>query len=152
MSILAAWTATDPLYWKVEVDALDSFGRVIESHGHCVTGSTGLGFLFGLLGLNIVLLLYGNVLVYQARSVPTRYNEGKYISFCVANNLQTTLFAVLLAVFVYDTPVAFFIIKWSARWPSRLRTCLSPHLKGRVTPFLSSAQWRCLRATRGRSC
>ena len=39
------------------------------------------------------------MLVYQARSVPTKYNEGKYISFCVANNLQTTLFAVLLAAY-----------------------------------------------------
>ena len=40
-----------------------------------MTGSAGLGFLFSLICLNLVLLVYGNVLVYQARSVPTKYNE-----------------------------------------------------------------------------
>ena len=112
--LLLLWLVLDPMYYKVEIDAVDDMGRVTESHGHCVTGEVGLGFLFVLIGFNLVLLLYGNVLVYQARSVPTKYNEGKYISFCVANNLQTTMFAVLLSLFVYDTPIAFFIIKWMA--------------------------------------
>jgi len=96
----------------VKVDQLDSYGRVIERHGTCNTQHAGLCFLFSIVGLNILLLLYGNLLVYQSRNLPTMYNEGKYIAFCVANNLQTTLFGLLLSLFIYDTPIAFFIIKW----------------------------------------
>ena len=51
---------------------------------------------------------------HQARAVPTKYNEGKYIGFCVANNLQTSLITVLLAFFIYEQPTAFFVIKWMA--------------------------------------
>ena len=46
--------------------------------------------------------------------MPSKFNEGKYIAMAMINNLQTTAFAVLLAAFIYDVPLAFFIIKWLA--------------------------------------
>lgn len=48
---------------------------------------------------------------------PSRLNliaQGKYIAISITNSLQTTLIALLLAFFIYDNPVAFFIIKWTA--------------------------------------
>ena len=103
-----------PLSCQVDVDKQDEFNRTEESHGHCTTNQTGLAFLLTVVCINLLVLVYGNVLVYQARAVPTKYNEGKFIGFCVANNLQTSLITVLLAFFIYEQPVAFFVIKWMA--------------------------------------
>ena len=81
------------------MDKVDAFGRPTERHGRCASDDTGLAFALIIVTLNILLLAYGNLLVYQSRHVPTKYNEGKYIAFCVANNLQVA-FAVL------DAPLA----------------------------------------------
>ena len=46
--------------------------------------------------------------------MPTKFNEGKYITMALVNSLQTTAFAVLLAAFVHDMPLPFFVIKFIA--------------------------------------
>ena len=112
--LLSVWMGVSPLYYRVEVDETDRFGRVVESHGHCVGDDTAVAFLFTVIGCNLLLLGWGFVQVMQARSVPTKYNEGKYLAICITNNLQTTFIAVLLAFFIHDSPVPFFIIKWTA--------------------------------------
>ena len=47
--------------------------------------------------MHICLLAYGNYLCYISRNVPTDFAEGKYITFAMANNLHTTMFALVVA-------------------------------------------------------
>ena len=48
------------------------------------------------------------------RSVPSEFNEGKYIGFALANNMQTTLIALLLLFMTSDNPTLFFVMRWIA--------------------------------------
>ena len=182
--ILSVWLAIEPMHWQVvEHGSLSNEGVIESSHGECSIAEGVSPIFLLLIGLiHAALLLYGNVLCYQARAVvclslpnsgralihatlsarsraqtrdslhalprpdtrlsprspalrhatlstlsrlhtlefvcvlvcaqPTKYHESKYLTFSFANNLQFTMIAVLLSVFLADQPVAFFIIKW----------------------------------------
>ena len=112
--ILGVWVALEPLHWQVvEHGSRSDEGVILESHGEC-SFAEGLApiFLAILVTIHAVLLVYGNVLCYQARAMPTRFHEAKYLTFAFGNNLQSTLIAALLLIFLADKPLAFFIVKW----------------------------------------
>lgn len=87
---------------------------MIESGGYCSINMPGRAIVYTLVGVSLLLLLLGFVLVIQARNVPTEFNEGKYISIAITNNLQTHTIAVALSFFIFNEPVGIFIVKWIA--------------------------------------
>jgi len=108
LAILIAWVAVAPLEWKVfndnaQADKIDE--GIIEQHGECVIDpdneTAGYVFLFLSIGMQLLLLVVGNVLCFLSRRIPVQYAETKYIAFALASHLQTKLFGLLAATFIY---------------------------------------------------
>ena len=51
--------------------------------------------------MQLLLLVVGNVLCFLSRRIPVQYAETKYIAFALASHLQTKLFGLLAATFIY---------------------------------------------------
>merc|ERR1711998_85894 len=86
---------------------------VEESRGECVAadGESFWWWLTTLLILHFGFLVACSWVVYKIKDVPSRFNEGKYIAFSLANHFQVTLLALLLAFFISDKPDRLLLIK-----------------------------------------
>ena len=110
-----------PLFYKVTIVTTTPYGFTTESRGECTADSGIWTYLVLIIGLHAALLAYGNVLVYRLRNVPSEFNEGKFVCFSLANNLQTGLLAVMLLLLVSDTPSVTFLVKWfTVYWTATL--------------------------------
>ena len=114
---------------------------VTKSRGQCVGGSAMWPYLSCIIAIHAAVLIYGNYLVCiftatrtksfwpcitftfglfpdggtdALRSVPSEFNEGKYIGFSLANTMQTTMITLLLSFMVHDDPTLWFILRWIA--------------------------------------
>ena len=69
--ILSVWLAIEPMHWQVvEHGSLSNEGVIESSHGECSIAEGVSPIFLLLIGLiHAALLLYGNVLCYQARAV-----------------------------------------------------------------------------------
>ncbi|KAL1524858.1 hypothetical protein AB1Y20_019738 [Prymnesium parvum] len=103
-----------PMHYEVSVVSSNAQNIVTESRGQCVADSKIWLYFAAIIALQGSFLIYGNWLVYAMRAVPSEFNEGKFIGFSLANNMQTTLIAVLLCFMTYDSPTIFFIMRWIA--------------------------------------
>ncbi|KAL1499044.1 hypothetical protein AB1Y20_013560 [Prymnesium parvum] len=101
-----------PLFYKLTVVSRSPFGSITESHGECTTLLRVWPWLAVMIALHGGLLLYSTGLVYQLRTVPSEFNEGKYVSFSLLITLQTCVLALILLLLITDNPVIGFIIKW----------------------------------------
>ena len=110
-----------PLFYKVRVVSTTPYGFTTESRGEC-TADSGIWMWLALsIALHAALLAYGNVLVYQLRNVPSEFNEGKFVGFSLANNLQTGVLALMLLLLISDSPTVSFLVKWfTVYWTSTL--------------------------------
>jgi len=111
--VLLMWS-TAPLYFRVTVERVHGFA--VNSYGTCdiTEGQPTAVYLLLTLGAQMLLLVYANVLCYQARRIPSEYAETKYVAFACANHLQTKAFAILAAAFTYNEPEVTFTVKWLA--------------------------------------
>mmetsp|Transcript_27157 Transcript_27157/g.67229 ORF Transcript_27157/g.67229 Transcript_27157/m.67229 type:complete len:877 (-) Transcript_27157:365-2995(-) len=111
--VLLMWS-TAPLYFRVTVERVHGFA--VNSYGTCdiAEGEPTAVYLLLTLGAQMLLLIYANVLCYQARRIPSEYAETKYVAFACANHLQTKAFAILAAAFTYNEPQVTFTVKWLA--------------------------------------
>jgi len=119
LGVLMALQVDSPLYYRVNIVSETSWGYLTESRGGCTADSGVWMWLAMLIGVHGSLLVYGNLLTYQLRNVPSEFNEGKYVGFSLANNLQTTILALMLLFLVSENPTVAFITKffevyWSA--------------------------------------
>lgn len=116
MLLMLLMSTTAPLYFRVTVERVH--GVKVNVYGACDIHEDGAAgtktYLFLTLSAQLSLLIYANVLCYQARKIPTQYAETKYVAFACANHLQTKLFALLAAAFTYDEPQVTFLVKWLA--------------------------------------
>lgn len=116
--VLVGWHLVGSLWYAVTIDNIDSStGIILQQHGSCVLPTTlwrrawGTAFLTLTLLVQLGLLLFGNVLCFRARGIPVQFAETKYIAFTMASHVQTKMFAVLAAIFIYNVPVVLFLIK-----------------------------------------
>ncbi|KAL1507932.1 hypothetical protein AB1Y20_007536 [Prymnesium parvum] len=103
-----------PLFYEVTVVSITAYGEITESRGRCTADSEVWIWLSLIIVLHGVLLMFGNYLVYQLRNVPSEFNEGKYVGFSLANNLQTLVLALMLLLLISETPVISYITKFFA--------------------------------------
>ena len=102
--LLAGLTADASIFYRVDVVEVTPFGLVVESRGQCTASRRVWKWIAALLGLHGVLIMWGNVLTYRLRNVPSDYNEGKYVGFSIANCMQTLLLALLILFLISDNP------------------------------------------------
>ncbi|KAL1498902.1 hypothetical protein AB1Y20_013424 [Prymnesium parvum] len=108
-----------PFYYEVSVIARDPYGRPTKSYGQCTAPENVWVYLALLIAAHGLLLIFANFLVYQLRHVPSEYNEGKYVGISLANNLQTSVIALMLLFLVVESPrvtysTKFFEVYWSS--------------------------------------
>lgn len=90
VAILIAWTVADPLQWEREVVQETQFGEPLESQGYCSSDHWQL--FFGIIGaLHLSLMAVATYLCYKTRAIPTRFQEGRYLSIAMVSNLQIFL-------------------------------------------------------------
>ena len=115
VTILAVWTAVAPLqHRRVSEPSFDHFGRSVESYGTCYGGrDDALQYVFAalILFINVVAIAFLLYQSYQARNLPTEFNESLYVSVTTVSLLEALLLAGPLLVLVYDSPSADFMIK-----------------------------------------
>ena len=121
--ILVAAYFDAPLRYKITVET--SHGFVVNEYGNCEADGHAFSYLIVTLLLQLLVLVYANVLCYGARLIPSQYAETKFIAFACANHLQTKAFAVLAIAFTYSEPTVVFLVKWLALTVSDMGTlCL----------------------------
>jgi len=113
VALLIGMQIDSPLFYKVIIISTNPYGAITESRGECTADTTKAWPWLGLLiGIHGMLLIFGNILVYQLRTVPSEFNEGKYVGFSLANNLQTSVLALMLLFLSYDNPSVTPLAKW----------------------------------------
>jgi hypothetical protein len=115
VTVLAVWTAVAPLQRRrVSELSFDHFGRSVESYGTCYGGSDdALQYIFAalILFVNVVAIVFLLYQSYQARNLPTEFNESLYVSMATVSLLESLLLAGPLLLLVHDSPSADFMIK-----------------------------------------
>jgi gamma-aminobutyric acid type B receptor len=110
--LLVTWTAKAPWKWeRVDGAGVDHFGRPTASYGSCASDKQKLAMTFGILLLvtNFIPVLLANYQTYQARSLPTQFNESKYIAYSMAVLLEATLLGLPIVILAQDDPTARFV-------------------------------------------
>jgi ABC-type amino acid transport substrate-binding protein len=109
-AILMVWTIWDPLQWERDIIRTDQFDVPLESKGVC---DSDYWIVFaGLIAiLHLVLMGLACYLSYMARFIPTRFQEGKYVSIAMASNLQIFVVGVPILIIVGsgDPGTSFFV-------------------------------------------
>ncbi|CAJ1965339.1 unnamed protein product [Cylindrotheca closterium] len=109
VTILMVWSIVDPLHWERTITSSDKFGVPLSSEGICTCQ-------YWEVWVSSISLLHGGLLAiacylcYQARDIPTKFSEGKYVSIAMFSNLQ--IFVVGLPILVIlgsDSSAGFFV-------------------------------------------
>jgi hypothetical protein len=111
--ILLAWQIDSPMKWKrFTLKEENIHGRlfIVETGGHC-TSERALNYVIPLIIIQFFAYLIGCVLCYQTRNVNTKFQEAKWISLAMFNNIQIFVLAIPLIYMVFDAPAPYFIIK-----------------------------------------
>ena len=119
IGLLFGLTVHTPLYYNVLVVRTDAqSGFVLESRGEChaddMSGARTWSFwvwFSALVTFHFSFLVLCAWVVYKIKDVPSKFNEGKYIAFSLANHFQVTLLAMLLTFFINDKPDRVLLIK-----------------------------------------
>ena len=99
---------------RVSEQSFDRFGRSVESYGTCYGGGDdALQYFFAalILFVNVVAIVFLLYQSYQARNLPTEFNESLYVCVTTVSLLEALLLAGPLLLLVYDSPSADFMIK-----------------------------------------
>ena len=109
--VLLVWTFDDPLVWRRSVTARDRYGYPLISYGGCedVHGRSPL-YIAILACMYIGLLLYGSYLCYTVRNVSTRFQESKWIAFCIVSRLQFIVLAIPILTSVQQDRNTLYIV------------------------------------------
>lgn len=108
---LTIWTAVDPLYWERIQSGRTETG-VLSSYGRCTAAGNVSMIMGGLIaGVNVVALLFANVLAYQTREMTVAFNESKFVGFSVGSILQAMLIGTPLLFLADSNPTARYFVR-----------------------------------------
>jgi 7 transmembrane sweet-taste receptor of 3 GCPR len=115
IGVLLAWTLDAPLVWQREyvTTSLDSFGRSMESFGHCEPSNpqpTTI-YLSLIVAINISVLLFANYQAYLARTLPTEFSESTYITVAMGLLLEVCILGIPLLFLASGEPTITLVIR-----------------------------------------
>jgi len=109
--ILVLWTIVAPLHWERVILKTDPVSqRPIESNGYC-TGDNQALFIAPLSLILLSTLLYGNILTFKARKIPSKFSEGIWIGIALNNILESIILTVPVMFYSAENPVLDVIVK-----------------------------------------
>ena len=109
ITILALWTALDPLESITIVVSQDSFFRDIETYCICSSDHANI-FLAILVVINLGSLLYAVFQAYKARHISTELQESNYIFLAMALIIFVSFLAIPVMVIARDNPAASYFV------------------------------------------
>ena len=111
LAFLLTWTIADPLHWE-RIDTGRTKAGVLSSYGRCASFGNLSSIMLGLLaGVNIVALLFANVLAYMTRLLEVAFNESKFVGLAMASILQAALIGLPLLFLADSNPVARYVVR-----------------------------------------
>ena len=109
-SVLLVWTAAFPLQYVRKVISEDEFGSPLISSGGCV-GENSTYFITILGILHFSMLIYGNVLCYQCRTINNTIAETKWIGIAMISNFQVLAIGVPVLLLLADEPISNMFVR-----------------------------------------
>jgi len=88
----------------------DSYGRITESYGTCVSDGQS-SFLILIFSAQLIFLLGGNYLGYLSRNLNTSFSEGKYVTIALVAKLQVLAIGLPVTVMVAEDPISTMFIR-----------------------------------------
>ena len=104
------WTYNDPLVYVRAATSTNSLGANTESVGQCESNDAW-AYLGWIVAFHVALLISGNVVAYQGRTIPTAFSESKYVSIAMLSNLQVFALGVPVLLIMGDNPNASFFVR-----------------------------------------
>ena len=109
--VLALWTGLSPLQWVRDVSEVDLFGQIVETEGHCYSGSEWIPFVVVLCVLNIAALALAAYQAYHARNIGLEFAESVYIGRAIGLFLLACLYGIpVLAITWGDANARYFVL------------------------------------------
>jgi 7 transmembrane sweet-taste receptor of 3 GCPR len=109
--LLFTWSLVSPLEWtRVKRQQTDSFKRLVESYAVC-NSDKSVGFVVGVVILNVAFLARGSLWAYRTRNLATEYNESRYVGLVIAGVLQVWLMGLPVVLALRTLPFATFFVK-----------------------------------------
>lgn len=111
--LLACWTALAPRKWdRVPVGGVDMYGRPTESYGYCTSDNERLERFFSvpLLIVNLVAVVLACYQCYKAKTLPSEFNESRFLAISLFSLLETYIIGLPIAIFA-DDPTAIFMTR-----------------------------------------
>lgn len=109
-TILLIWQIISPLQFLRTVLLADGFDSPLESAGLCQSESS-TGFILIIVFLHASVLIYGNYICYQTRSVNSAFSESKYVSIAMFSNLQVLALGIPVLIIVAENPKSNMFIR-----------------------------------------
>ena len=104
------WMYNDPLVYVRAATSTNSLGANTESVGQCESNDAW-AYLGWIVAFHVALLISGNVVAYQGRTIPTAFSESKYVSIAMLSNLQVFALGVPVLLIMGDNPNASFFVR-----------------------------------------
>jgi hypothetical protein len=112
--VMLAWTIDAPQVWKrMQVTNYDTFGRSIETVGHCEPSNRRRStvYLGILIAIDVSVLIFSNYQAYLARILPTEFSESNHIAIAMASMLEICLLGLPLLFLSSTDPSIDFVIR-----------------------------------------
>lgn len=112
--LLLWWSVSNPLVYTRVVQHCDTNGFPTTSNGGCRlldTSASVYTFLVPIAVIHGVMLIFGNILAYLARSIPGSFQESKYIGVSMLSTLQIFIIGLPVLIIVADNAEASLFIR-----------------------------------------
>ncbi|KAL7535211.1 hypothetical protein ACHAXR_006348 [Thalassiosira sp. AJA248-18] len=108
--VLLVWQLVDPLVWVRTVTLKSDLGYAVESVGTCQNGNAS-PYVTVLGVFNLGILMYSLWLCYATRTLPSEFNESKWITASVISIFQLMILGIPVMVIVRDNPSANYCVR-----------------------------------------
>lgn len=108
--VLLVWQLVDPLVWVRTVTLKSDLGYAVESVGTCQNGNV-IPYVTVIGVFNLGILMYSLWLCYVTRTLPSDFNESKWITASVISIFQLMILGIPVMVIVRDNPSANYCVR-----------------------------------------
>lgn len=107
--VLSLWTGLDPLHWEREILSVDAFEQILETEGHCYSG-TWVPYVVVLGVINVIALIVASYQAYCARDIAVEFSESAYIGRAIGLVLLACLYGIPVLVITWTDPSSRYFV------------------------------------------